>query len=108
MLQAKYAEAAAKHAEEVEKREQEAKEKFEAGEISEAEYKTLLSAQTKHADEPFSSLPIGQSGGKPEATGFNGPEYMQEEDLIDTAADLTTEDKLYLAMKWGRLYKPQE
>ena len=108
MLQAKYAEAAAKHAEEVEKREQEAKEKLEAGEISEAEYKTLLSAQTKHADEPFSSLPIGQSGGKPEATGFNGPEYMQEEDLIDTAADLTTEDKLYLAMKWGRLYKPQE
>jgi len=33
---------------------------------------------------------------------------MKEEELPDPAADLTQEDKLYLAMKWGRLYKPNE
>jgi hypothetical protein len=33
---------------------------------------------------------------------------MSEDELIDTSADLTDEDKLYLAMKWGRLYKPYE
>ena len=34
--------------------------------------------------------------------------YMSEDDLIDTTADLTDDDKIYLAMKWGRLYKPAE
>jgi hypothetical protein len=34
--------------------------------------------------------------------------FMKEEDLIDPAAELTAEDKIYLAMKWGRLYKPSE
>ena len=33
---------------------------------------------------------------------------MSEDELIDIAADLTDDDKIYLAMKWGRLYKPQE
>jgi len=28
--------------------------------------------------------------------------------LIDLGADLTNDDKIYLAMKWGRLYKPAE
>ena len=33
---------------------------------------------------------------------------MKEEDIPDPAAELTQEDKLFLAMKWGRLYKPSE
>jgi len=28
--------------------------------------------------------------------------------LIDPAADLTKEDKIMLAMKWGRTYSPQD
>ena len=35
-------------------------------------------------------------------------QYMSEDELPDPAAELTTEDKIYLAMKWGRLYKPNE
>ena len=96
------------HAEETAQREAEAKEKFEAGEISEAEYKTMLTAQTKHAEAAANPNPIGQFGGDPGSVGFNEDLYMQEDEMIDIAADLTQEDKLYLAMKWGRLYKPQE
>ena len=33
---------------------------------------------------------------------------MDEADLPDPSASLTQEDKLYLAMKWGKLYKPSE
>ena len=33
---------------------------------------------------------------------------MSEDELVDPAAELTSEDKMYLAMKWGRLYKPNE
>ena len=33
---------------------------------------------------------------------------MSEEEVIDPAIELTDEDKLYLAMKWGRLYRPHE
>ena len=107
-LQRQYEEQAEKHAEETRQREAEAKEKFEAGEISEAEYKTMLTAKTKYTDMENMPNPIGQFGGNPAAVNFSDDIYMQEEDMIDTAADLTQDDKLYLAMKWGRLYKPQE
>ena len=108
-LQKEYEENAARHAEEVAQREQEAKEKFEAGEISEAEYKTMLRAETKKVEMTNTMVnPIGQIAGTPGSIGFEDGAYMQEDELIDTAADLTQEDKLYLAMKWGRLYKPQE
>ena len=111
-LQRQYAEAAAQHEEETRKREEEAKEKFEAGEISEAEYKTLLSAQTKHAEGIANGSaqqvqPIGQTGIAAGSIPMNEEMYMSEEE-INIAADLTEEDKLALALKWGRLYKPSE
>ena len=31
--------------------------------------------------------------------GMNENDYMSEDDMIDTAAELTQDDKLYLAMK---------
>jgi hypothetical protein len=105
-LQKEYEENAKKHEQEAKEREAEAKEKFEAGEISEAEYKTLMTATTKHeiaAAQP--QMPIGQVPG---SVGMNENDFMSEDELIDTSADLTDEDKLYLAMKWGRLYKPYE
>ena len=34
--------------------------------------------------------------------------YIQEDELYDLSEELTDEDKKYLAMKWGRLYKPSE
>jgi hypothetical protein len=42
------------------------------------------------------------------ANFYDENNFMSEEELIDPAAELTAEDKLYLAMKWGRLYKPNE
>ena len=110
-LQKQYAESAAQHAEEARQREAEAKERFEAGEISEAEYKTLMSTVSKHEDNKNnrpSDFVIGQNPTVPGSIGMNEDLYMSEDELIDTAADLTEDDKLYLAMKWGRLYKPAE
>ena len=100
MLQAKYAEAAAQHEEEVRQREEEAREKFEAGEISEAEYKTLTNVETRYTN------PVAPPPGSINAE-IKDP-YMSEDELVDIAADLTDQDKIDLAMKWGRLYKPAE
>ena len=105
-LQQKAKEEAEKHAEEVAQREQEAKEKFEKGEISEAEYKTLLTVNTQHTDMPAAM--VGQSGQNPGSVGLDEENYMSEDELGDPGAELTQDDKIFLAMKWGRLYKPSE
>ena len=76
-------------------------ERFENGEISEAEYKTLVSASTQNEMlNGLTSVPIA-------ATPPEDP-YIQEDELYDLSEELTEEDKKYLAMKWGRLYKPSE
>ena len=105
-LQEEYAAAAAKSEEEAREREKEAQEKFDNGEISEAEFKTMLTAATKHANLPEPA--IGQTGQNPGSVGFNEDDFMSEEELGDPGASLTQDDKIYLAMKWGRLYKPNE
>ena len=81
------------------------REKFENGEISEAEYKTLTStpAQRQAAMSGPSINPyLGPNN------PFDETKFFREEDLPNPAGDLTEEDKVYLAMKWGRLYKPDE
>lgn len=76
-------------------------ERFENGEISEAEYKTLVSASTQNEMlNGLTTMPIA-------ATPPEDP-YIQEDELYDLSEELTEEDKKYLAMKWGRLYKPSE
>lgn len=79
--------------------------KYEAGEISEAEYKTLMSvpAQAKaEEDRPAENPYLGKDN------PYNENDMISEEELPDPASELTQEDKIYLAMKWGRLYKPAE
>lgn len=79
--------------------------KYEAGEISEAEYKTLMSvpAQMKAEEDcPAENPYLGKDN------PYNENDMISEEELPDPAAELTQEDKIYLAMKWGRLYKPAE
>jgi hypothetical protein len=39
---------------------------------------------------------------------FNENNFMDEADLPNLAAALTQEDKIQMAMKWGRLYTPDE
>ncbi len=112
-LQAQYERETEKHKEEAAEREAEAKERFENGEISEAEYKTITTATSKYMNNP---VPSAEAGQKLYGQGIVPPgsvnvlddQYMSENDLPDPAADLTEDDKIYLAMKWGRMYKPGE
>lgn len=79
--------------------------KYEAGEISEAEYKTLMSvpAQMKAEEErPAANPYLGPDN------PYNEQEMFPEEELPDPSAELTQEDKIYLAMKWGRMYRLAE
>lgn len=92
------------------------KEAYEKGEISEAQYQTY--AET-HAPEPTmnaTELPP-ELGGNPKmipagsgTANFSYPvnSDFEQVELVDVGADLTDEDKVYLAMKWGRLYRADE
>lgn len=93
-----------KEAEEAHKKE--IQDMYEKGEISEAEYKTLTSTEDQiAAGTAFpDTLPNGNAA---DPFDFDS-QYMSEDELPDPAAELTNEDKIYLAMKWGRLYKPNE
>lgn len=84
----------------------EIKEKFAAGEISEAEYKTMVSAQTQH--EEYESRPISQPTEMPQDKYYNESSTIVEAEMDTAVGQLSQEDKVYLAMKWGALYKPSE
>lgn len=84
--------------------EEEMKQKLESGEISEAQYKTLVSTETQNAE--MQSKP--PQSAIPQNNFYDENNFLSEDELIDPAAELTADDKVYLAMKWGRLYKPNE
>lgn len=107
---------AEEHAESVKAQEDWAREQYQNGEISEAEYKTLTSALTQELDytqgkiqREYNGYGIASNGAAagPNAL-FSEANYMRPEDMPNPAADLTEEDKKYLVMKWGRLYQPNE
>lgn len=85
---------------EKEKFEMEALEKFNNGEISEFEYKTMVSTETQNTLISETSPMY--------STSEQVIPFMKEEDLPDLSNDLTEEDKTYLAIKWGRHYKANE
>ena len=87
-----------------EKYEEHLKEQLNNGEITEAQYKTLVSTPTQNQEQLYAQ-PIAEGVDNPYG---DGSAFMSEDDLVDLGADLTDEDKTYLAMKWGRLYKPAE
>ena len=80
-------------------------EQFENGEISEAQYRTL--ASTPAQNERDINIPYSQEP-------FLGNDNPYDEnkfaniDLPDPAAQLDQSDMIHLAMKWGKLYKPDE
>lgn len=76
------------------------KDMYDKGEISEAEYRTL-------SEEP-SSQPTGGANMPSDGYEYPANNPFEQIELIDVGADLTPEDKVYLAMKWGRLYRPDQ
>ena len=88
--------------------EQKLKEDFEKGQITQSQYRTLVSSSFQKQHQ-YMMRPAGQEEdpvGKNNA--FRQEYFLSEEDLPDPAAELTKEDKQYLAMKWGRNYKPSQ
>jgi hypothetical protein len=65
---------------------------YENGEISEAQYQTYAEI---HAPEPAPAPPQPENTNS--AYPVNSP--FEEVELVDVGADLTDEDKVYLAMK---------
>ena len=80
---------------------EEMRQAYENGEITEAQYQTY--AET-HAPEPTPEY-AGTGAG---SQNYPNNSEFEEVQLVDVGADLTDEDKVYLAMKWGRLYHADE
>ena len=105
-LKAKAAEAAKRDAAEQARAEEQLKKDLAEGKISEAEYKTLMSTETQYEDQGM--FGPGPNYVVPGGNPFIEDNFIKEEEMPDPASELTDEDKLYLAMKWGRLYQPHE
>ena len=88
-----------------EKYEEHLKEQLESGEITESQYKTLVSTSTQNQEQLYAQPIVTNAIDNPFGDGSN---FMPEDDLVDLGEELTEDDKKYLAMKWGRLYKPAE
>lgn len=82
------------------------KEQLENGEISRAQYETLM--PTEVLTEEMAPTTTEEAYAETGSNHFNEVQFMSESELPDPAAQLTEQDKIYLAMKWGRLYKPSE
>lgn len=106
-LQAQNAEKRAAAASELAELDAMYQEQFNNGEITEAQYKTLVSTSARNANF-FNNLPSITQPVAPETNFFDETQFMDEAELPDPASELTQEDKIFLAMKWGKLYKPSE
>ena len=88
-----------------EKYEEHLKEQLDSGEITEAQYRTLVSTSTQNQEQLYAQPIVTDAVDNPFGDGSG---FMPEDDLVDLGEELTEDDKKYLAMKWGRLYKPAE
>lgn len=68
---------------------------YENGEISEAQFKTYAEIQEPKIEDPAALYPVNDNP-------------FEKVNLPDVGADLTEEDKIYLATKWGRLYSAED
>lgn len=97
--------------------EAELKVKLSEGKISLAQYQTLVSPETQNKEmRPVDGNVItGQiyNTSGTDVIGlaknpFQEQNFLSEDELVDPGADLSQQDKLYLAVKWGRLYRPSQ
>ena len=99
---------------EKERYEAELKVKLSEGKISLSEYQTLVSTETQNkqlmeGNSPYGNAITGEffDGGNA-ANPFQEQNFLSEKDLADFQTDLPNDDKIYLALKWGRLYRPSQ
>lgn len=113
-LQQEVEEKLEEHAEERKVVEEDIKKRFENGEISEAEYKTLTSTLSQENNaaagmRDYTAYGIARNGAAAGSNSFfNEDNYMKPEEIPDPSQELTEEDKKYLVTKWGRLYSPRQ
>lgn len=95
-------------AEVVQQKLEDMKQAFENGEITEAQYLTYAETQAPESSAEVTNAETHKAGGgqgSPYPVNTNEFEIV---DIPDVGNELTDEDKIYLAMKWGRLYRPDE
>ena len=81
------------------------REALENGEITEAQFQTYAEI---NAPTPTYNAPEALAEDDDKLFKYPQGAGCEEVELIDVGADLTQEDKVYLAMKWGRLYRADE
>lgn len=109
-----------KKKEEQKEYEKDLKNQLQNGKITQAEYKTLVSTQTQQKELPpiqgniiTGTIKSGAVTSYEQAleqlkNPFQEQNFLAEDELIDLGENLSKEDKIYLAMKWGRLYTPSQ
>ena len=102
--------------------EAELKVKLSEGKITTAQYQTLVSTETQKQELPrwgdvITGDHLTKTSGQPQSYAqalrqaknpFQEQNFISENDLVDPGANLNDEDKMYLAVKWGRLYRPSQ
>lgn len=83
------------------------KEQYENGEMTEAQYKTLMSTPVQN-EEYQSAAAAGMVAPDAVDNPFQEENFISEDLIPDLAKDLTPEDITTLVLKWGRMYKPSE
>lgn len=93
-----------------EKHEQMLKEQLDSGAITDAEYKTMMSTEAQYAEMRAAGAEIGmsQAAAALQNTATLGSKNYVSQDLLAFEEEITDEDKVYLAVKWGRLYTIDE
>lgn len=116
-LAAASAEKEAEKAAELEAEKEKIQQAYDDGKITEAEYKTYMDSQSLH-DNGYTETAVLRdviTGRAIEAgllnadgSSANSSILLDEKDLPDFEASLTKEDKIYLALKWGKNYSAEE
>lgn len=124
-MEAEKAKKEKEEAEEKARHEANLKVKLSEGKISLAEYQTLVSTETQnkqlsHWGDAITGQHLNQIYqvyGQPQSYAealkqaknpFQQNNFLSENEIIDPGANLDDEDKMYLAVKWGRLYRPSQ
>lgn len=90
-------------AEDVARKQEDLIKKYEDGEISESEYLTYIDPETQYEQymNDISEDVIGKNN------AFNEQTFL-DESTLPLGKNYTEDEKIALALKWGRLYKPAE